>query len=157
MPPPNYAIEYLVNGLSASPLVLSRLSKDVSAPQWDERLDPDRFTLREALAHVGDWEAIWLSRISRMRTESMPFLQNVDETELSKERNYGASDPLESLRRYREGRVRVLELLRSLRPEEWERKGDRERAGVVTLFQLAVIILGHDAYHLKQFAQALGE
>ena len=49
---------YLLLDLESAPEALARLLADVTDPAaWDRRPDPDRFTLREMVAHLADWKA----------------------------------------------------------------------------------------------------
>ena len=151
---PVYARDYLIDALAGTPLILEKLLSGVPDETIDARPDADRFTLREVAAHLADWEPIWHERITRMRTEDMPFLHNVDESELALRNRYSESDIEESLQRFRTGRSQLVELLRQIGDQEWDRKGNRERAGIMTIYQLAVLVLSHDGYHLKQVASA---
>src|SRR5437879_4197786 len=60
---PVFARKYVLAGLTGSPDVLEALLKDVGPndPAWDKRPDPERFTIREVLAHLADWEGIFLA------------------------------------------------------------------------------------------------
>ena len=59
--------KYLLSALAGTPVVADRLLLDVHAddPRWDFRPEPDRFTLREVVAHLADWEPIHLERLTR--------------------------------------------------------------------------------------------
>ncbi len=155
MPLPTAARDYLVKALDGSPVVLAALIGDRSDddPLWDSRPDPERFTLREALAHLADWEPIWLERMQKIETGVHPFLPSVDEGALAIENNYSASSPRASLARLSEGRATVVEHLKAVPDEAWDLTGDREFVGVLTLQQLAYYILAHDGYHLRQAAE----
>jgi hypothetical protein len=154
---PPAARAYVINGLEGTPAVLEGLLKGVSAddPVWDRRVSPERFSLREVLAHLADWEPIWIERIRRMKVEDGPLLPNVDEGQLAIDRNYAASDPFASMARFREHRVLVFKRLSELSELDWSRTGEREFVGHVTLENLATMMLGHDAYHLKQIAETI--
>ena len=53
---------YLLLDLESAPDVLARLLADMSDPAvYDRTPDPDRFTLREMVAHLADWEAVFLN------------------------------------------------------------------------------------------------
>ena len=71
---------YLLLDLESAPDVLARLLADTSEPAvYDRRPDPDRFTLREMVAHLADWEAVFLDRLSKTRDEENATLQGLDE------------------------------------------------------------------------------
>ena len=155
LPPP--ALNYILLALEGTPDVLESLLNAFAYddPVWDLRPNPDRFTLREILAHLADWEPIFLERITRMRDEDTPHLPDVDEGQLAVARDYAHVDAPASLMRFRQGRAQLLPVLRALPVEAWERPGFRERIGPLTLENLVVLILGHDGYHTRQIAQWL--
>jgi uncharacterized damage-inducible protein DinB len=157
MPLPNAARDYLLKGIESTPTILRALTiaRADDDPAWDRRSDPDRFTLREALAHLADWEPIWLERFQRIRVGDHPFLPSVDEGALAIENRYSEIAPSQSLAKQREGRRSLTAYLRSIRDDEWDLTCDREFVGVLTLQQLAMYILAHDAYHLEQVAEGL--
>lgn len=155
MPLPEAAREYLFKALEGTPIVLRSLVADLAedSPLWDRRPDPDRFTLREVLAHLADWEPIWLERVSKIAMTEHPFLPSVDESAIAVENDYASVSPRESLRRIEIGRAELVAFLRTLPEGAWDRTGDREFVGVLTLQQQAVFALTHDGYHLRQVAE----
>jgi uncharacterized damage-inducible protein DinB len=144
---------YLRHGLAATPIVLERLCVGVTEQDLDRRPDPERFTLREALAHLADWEGVWLDRMTRMRREDHPFLESFDEGQWAIDHDYAHSNAAEQLIRFRAGREKISALLNELTDDEWERTGNREEIGSVTILDFAVLVLGHDGYHLRQFVE----
>lgn len=148
-------LDYILNGLEAAPRVQNRLLRGVS--EWDARPDPERFTLREMVAHLADWEEIWAMRVGRFLNEDHPMLESIDEGQLAAERDYAGQDPATNLRRYAEGRTKLVDLLRKLTLDSWSRTGHRQFVGDLTLFEMAALISGHDGYHLKQTVEFLGD
>ena len=155
MPLPAAARDYLINALDGTPVVLAAIlgaRPDVD-PIWDKRPNPDRFTLREALAHLADWEPIWRERIDKIQTGTHPFLPSVDEGALAVERDYASRSPSASLAKLALGRQELVTRLKTIPDDDWDLTGDREFVGVVTLQQQVYYILAHDAYHLRQAAE----
>lgn len=155
MPLPDAARDYLLKALDGTPVVLAALLGERSDddPIWDKRPDPDRFTLREALAHLADWEPIWLERVAKIRTGSHPFLPSIDEGALAISNHYDTISPSESLRRFRDGRAACIENFKAIDRDAWDLTCDREFVGILTLQQLIYYVLAHDAYHLRQVAE----
>jgi uncharacterized damage-inducible protein DinB len=149
--------QYLVSALSGTPDVVERLLKELSAddPLWDFRPDPERFSLREVVAHLADWEPIHLERISRMLAEENPTLPDIDEGKMAADNDYAHSDPHGSLEWLRGGRQKVVQRLETLMSDEWTRPGYRETIGEITIEVQATFIAAHDGYHTRQIAQWL--
>ena len=154
---PDKARYYLMKGLEAAPLVIEKMLTDSADVDYDRRPDPERFTLREVLAHLADWEPIWFERIQRMAEEDEPHLLGYDEGQLAMDNDYAHSDPRRQLMRFREGRTALLGYLRNLPAESWSRRGVHSEWSELNIAAMAVLILGHDGYHTKQVAEWLGE
>ncbi|MBS1715859.1 MAG: DinB family protein [Armatimonadetes bacterium] len=150
-------LDYLVNGIAATPVVFTGLlgGLDRLDPRWDARPDPSRFTLREMIAHVADWDDVFLRRFERILEEDGPLLESIDEAVLCSERGYSGQDPVANLERHRTGRGRLVQALRDFPADAWGRTAHREFIGDVDAVHLASIVLGHDMYHLRQSAEFL--
>lgn len=148
-----YIRRYVLSGLRATPQVYARLLENLTEEEADARPDPERFTIREAIAHMADWETIFRERGERIRDEDVPFLPGYDEGALAVERNYAALPVADSLARFIEGRTALLDFFEGLGASDWERKGSRDEIGIITIADLATMILGHDGYHGLQFIE----
>jgi len=74
---PSRIRSYLLSDLECAPDVLSRLLSGITDPAlYDHRPDPSRFTLREMVAHLADWEVVFFTRLAQTRDESDPILPN---------------------------------------------------------------------------------
>jgi uncharacterized damage-inducible protein DinB len=152
---PNAAGKYLLDGLAATPVVVDRLLAAAPEADYDRRPDPERFTTREMMAHLADWEPIWLERLTLIRDTDNPPLPNRDPDEWAARNSYGTADVAEQQARFRAGREKLLALLTALTPEQWERRGTHSAWGPLSMEELAVLVLGHDGYHLRQLAEWL--
>jgi Mycothiol maleylpyruvate isomerase N-terminal domain. len=154
---PPYARDYLLSALEGAPSVIDRLLADLGPgdPLWDRRPDPDRFTLREVVAHLADWDPIFTERLARTRDEDHPFLPDVDEGQVALDRNYAESDPRESQSRFRAGRAALVSLLRALPPDAWARAAEKENVGTLTIETQVTLICAHDGHHARQVVEWL--
>ncbi len=141
---------YLLLDLESAPDVLARLLADTSTSAWDRRPDPDRFTLREMVAHLADWEAVFLERLTKTRDEKNATLQGLDEGQVAIDHDYAHADPFECLTRYKARRVGIVTLLRGLASEQWARAGRHTEIGPISLEEQMVLIAAHDGYHRQQ-------
>jgi uncharacterized damage-inducible protein DinB len=152
---PKAAGKYLLDGLAATPVVVDRLLAAAPGADYDRRPDPQRFTTREMMAHLADWEPIWLERFTLIRDTENPPLPNRDPDEWAARNGYETADVTEQQARFRVGREKLLALLTALTPEQWERRGTHSAWGPLSMEELAVLVLGHDGYHLRQLAEWL--
>ena len=145
-----YVNRYVKLGLAAMPDVLETLLVGSTPQELDARPDPDRFTLREAIAHVADWEAVWLQRMQRIQAEENPLLPSYDEGQWAIDHHYAQSNLTEQLAKFRTGRAALVALLETVPENEWGRTGQHGQLGSLTFAELASLVLGHDGYHLQQ-------
>jgi hypothetical protein len=146
------ARSYFVGALELPEGIFAELLSDYRPddPIWDFRPDPNRFTLREAICHVADWNDIFRERIERTRDEDHPLLPNMDEEQLAVDKKYAEADPTEALRRFAETRRTLIETVKALDPADWDRIANRARIGDITMSDQIALIAAHDAYHLRQ-------
>lgn len=151
-PTPDRIRIYRFKGLEATPTLYARLLEGITEAELDLRPDPERFTLREALAHVADWEAIWLERMRLIATEDDPFLPGYDEAQWAIDNDYAHADATEQLTRITNGRAEMTTFLSDLPAEAYARTGRHGEIGALTLGDLVTLVLSHDVYHLHQIA-----
>lgn len=153
---PEYAKKYLLTGLSATPDVFEALLEHIkpSDPVWNFTPDPQRFTLRAIVAHMADWDGIFLGQIIRTRDEDEPEIEDIDEGQVAIDNDYAASDPFANLGRFRATREILIQTFHDLDPAHWNRVAHRH-FGPITALHQAVLILGHDGYHAQQITQWL--
>ncbi|MEZ0327112.1 MAG: DinB family protein [Fimbriimonas sp.] len=146
---------YLLLGLQLAPLTYQRLIALVPKERWDERTDPNRFSLREAIAHVNDWEPILLGRMQTAVSTPGATIRAYDEAARAVEQNYAATDPLEQAAQLIERREITVRYLRNEAEGCWSNLVVHPERGPITLSDQANMILGHDHYHLEHLAQYL--
>lgn len=150
---PEKVLSYLMVALEGAPDLFDVLLRGMTDEEADRRPDPDRFTIREALAHLAEWEDVFRERLVLTRDQPDPVLQGYDEGQWALDHDYAHSDWREQARLYRERRSEMVRLLRALTPDQWDRVGQHTEAGPITLAEQAVLISAHDSYHLQQIAR----
>ncbi|MEI7986873.1 MAG: DinB family protein [Armatimonadota bacterium] len=146
---------YLFKGLAAGPTVVRRIVSQVPPSKYDSVSDPDRFTLREAVAHVADWDSIDLDRIKQIIEDPGCTITPFDETERSIEQNYTSTEVMDQLDLYTSRRTTLIAFLESLAPEAWNVQGFHPEKGILTVYDMANLVLAHDTYHIEHFTQFL--
>ncbi|MBS1709286.1 MAG: DinB family protein [Armatimonadetes bacterium] len=146
---------YLFNGLRLSPAAVRSIVTAVPDSLYDTALDPDRFTLRFALSHLVDWEPIMLSRIKACVEQPGTMIYGIDEGQRAIDEHYENWDVLETLDRFDKGRAEIVAYCQGLSPEEWARTAVHNERGEMSALDWAWTIVGHDMYHIEQFAAYL--
>jgi len=146
----NGTVKYLLFGLEATPVVVHSLLENQPEDIFDKQPDPERFSLREVVCHLADWEGVWLNRMQKMVSEESPELPGYDEGQWAIDHNYKEANAKEQIAKFIEGRIALVAFLKKLESEQWQRTGIHSQWGPISILSLATLVIGHDGYHTKQ-------
>lgn len=147
---------YLVPGLKLSPDIFQRVIDRIPDEKLDVPTHPDRFSPREVIAHLADWEPIMRDERIRATLENPGQTFNAyDEVEMAATNRYAETDINEQLRKFAIERAETVALIRQMPAEAWEFIGHHPEAGDLKLWQITNMILGHDTYHIEQLTAVL--
>jgi hypothetical protein len=148
---------YLLPAVEFGPCVIRRLIDLLPADRLDTRLDPERFTPREIVAHLADWEPIMRERIRTAVSNPGTTIPAYDETQMALDHGYAESDPWEQAELFRRERQITAGLLHSFRAEDWGMQVIHPERGAQSAEDLANALLGHDLYHIEQLSAYFGK
>jgi hypothetical protein len=138
----------LIDKLGAMP---DYLAAEFASLAPDDALRPgpqNGFSPVEQCWHLADLEQEGFGeRMQRLRTEVKPLLPDFAGDVIARDRNYRGKSLAEGLAAFRQARARNLEFIASIEPTEWSRDGLQEGVGEVTLCDIPVMMLEHDAAH----------
>jgi DinB family protein len=133
--------------LEAQSVEVPPLFEAIPETQSDYRYAPDKWSIREVLAHLNDCERLFVFRafwFARGFTGPLPtFDQNVAMTSAGAEQRSWAGH----IDEFRAVRAASLALFRNLPAEAWDRRGIASD-NPVTVRALAYITAGHVAHHV---------
>ncbi len=102
----------------------------------------------EQVWHLADLERDGFGvRIRRLQTEDHPQLPDFDGAKIAQERAYRTLSLQEGLRAFRAARANNMAALETVSQDEWTRGGTQEGVGDVSLCDMPVFLLQHDAAH----------
>ena len=137
--------------LAATPRRFAALFLALEPELHRVRPDGQPFAFAEHLWHLADLETeAFQVRLRRLLEEESPFLPDFDGTAAARHRDYLSKEPAEGLRRFSAARARTLELLDRVRPGDWDRMGEQQGAGALTVADLPDRMLAHDRAHLEE-------
>lgn len=148
---------YLFPGLEFGPRIVERIVNQIAPARYDEKTDPSRFTLREAIAHLADWEPILRERIEVAVQQHNSPVCGLDEEIRAVEMGYQNWDVAEQLTVFRVERQRTIEFLRTLNPEDWGKTIVHNEKGKQTVADQANQLLGHDLYHIDHLIEFISD
>jgi hypothetical protein len=119
---------------------------------------PGEWSARDVLAHMRSCADVWGGCIRQILQEERPVIRAVDPRTWARSTNYLELDFETSLREYTAQRRELLDLLRSLPPDAWQREADVVGAGkplVRTVHFYAQWLAKHERPHLKQIRRVI--
>lgn len=146
---------YWRHGLRAGPLAFRRLVGLIPEADYDRKTSPERFTLREAAAHLADWEPILRERIRLAVVSPGSSVEAYDESERAVQQNYQATHPVEEAERWQQERDETVAYLDTLRPEDFAKTCVHPERGTMTVEDMVALLIGHDAYHIVHVTEYL--
>lgn len=146
---------YLLIGLEVNWKSIARLVEEFRPGAYDIRPHPKRFSMREVVAHLADWEAIFLGRMKTAVESPGSTIEAYDEEERAIQGGYANKDPREQMKVWEKERRETIDFLRSLSEEVWERTVEHPERGTLTIEDIAHTLVCHDLYHLDQLQEML--
>ena len=146
---------YIRRALRLAPVIIERLVRKLPPEAIDARPDPARFTIREVICHLADWEPLFLERLRGCVTEPNFVLVTHDEGQLAIEHDYAHQDLEASLARYKAGRDAYATYVETLSNQDLDKVATHPELGVMTATGLIELVVGHDVYHIEQISAFL--
>ena len=146
---------YLFQALEAGPVIFSRLCMIIGETKVDEKTDPERFTLRYAIAHLADWEEIQLGRMRAAVESPGTMIEAFDEVLRAEEQSYSEMALDDCLRKFAERRKETIAYLNDREYNEWPQTVYHPERRWLSLYDLANLMVAHDTYHIEHLTQFL--
>jgi hypothetical protein len=131
-------------------------SKHWKPDSW-EGIPSEPLSPIEQLCHVRDVEIDgYQLRFQRTLKEESPFLPALDTDGLARDREYYKQDAARVLAEFGAARVKTLEMLKALSPQQLARRAEFEGYGQTTLKGLVHYLCSHDQQHLAGLQWLMG-
>ena len=142
-------IRDLVGTLAKTPDEITRLLENIPANSISVRPSPDEFSVLENVCHLRDIEIEGdRVRIQRILAEDHPMLSDLDGARLAIERDYNRQSLNEALEAFTSARRQNVAVLSETAADDFEREGEMEGLGRITLRKLLEMMCEHDDGHL---------
>jgi FMN phosphatase YigB (HAD superfamily) len=151
-------LETMLAVLRSTPAVLHTYGAAFEPANWEEQLQPGEWSYTEIMCHLRDVDSeVNLPRIMQVLNEENPFLPGIDSDKWAHERLYYCQNGPDALKDFTNTRIKLLEILDSLQPSDWQRPASHAIFGPTNLKELVNIIVGHDQLHIQQAFNAQGD
>ena len=146
----------LIEALNATPETLQGLLSRITVAQARSAKGGDEnWSVVEVICHLRDAEEISLGRVKAIRDQDCPRIAAYDQEILARERNYREDDPHAALEAFAGFRKQHTVVLSGLPAKDWERSGEFEAFGRMTISAHTIHKLYHDSVHCAQIARQL--
>jgi hypothetical protein len=132
------------------PEVLAVVLTGVYGEEMDFTPAPDKWSIRQIMAHLADAELVLAHRLRQVIAEDNPSLIAFDQNAWARNLDYARRLPKQSLDSFRRIRAENYDLLRALPETAFERTGAHTERGPMTLRQLLDIYAEHAESHARQ-------
>jgi len=145
----------LTASLQSTPAVLDGLLRGLQPAGWTTRSDRHEWALVEIICHLRDMDVeVNLTRLETLMAADNPFIVGQDTDPWAAERRYIEQDGPAAFRDFVAARMRLLEILKSLPAESWQRRARHTIFGPTDVHELVGFMAEHDRTHIRQ-ARAL--
>lgn len=148
--------ERIIDALEATIVNFQRLMENRSREELQQAAQDGGWGIVEILAHVRDWEEVHHERVRSILIEDHPVLEDYDDTLWAIEHDYGSQEGHKVFHDIAELRQDLVERLRELDQDAWQRGAVLSGHGEITLTWLMENLVRHDAKHLNQARDVFG-
>jgi len=139
----------LIDDYLAGPQLLRQAVAGMSREQLLARPVPGKWSTLEVVCHLADFEIVGADRIKRVIAENEPTLLGGDEKAFAARLAYHQRDADEELLLIETIRSQVARILRTLKPEDFQRRGVHSEAGPLTLEAFVQRNTRHIPHHVR--------
>ena len=134
---------------------LAQLIEGVSTSELRKRPAPDRWSVREIIAHLADGEIVGGFRVRFILGSPGSPVVAYDQDKWVTSGHYDKRNPQKSAELFRVLREANLALLESLEPDDWKQYGMHSERGKESIEHIVRMFAGHDVNHLRQIEKIL--
>ena len=141
--------------LEATPKRLQQIFRVLGSEGLKRSYEPGKWNAMQILCHLADAEMAIGFRLRQVLSEDNHKIQAFEQDDWAK--RYSGLDARAALEAQAAMRAWNLALIRTLRPEDWQRRALHPERGEETVEMLIKMLAGHDLNHLSQMEQIAGQ
>jgi uncharacterized damage-inducible protein DinB len=142
-------LKTLIEQYSAGPEQLRQAVAGMTDQQLDAQPIAGKWSTRQVVAHIADFEPVYVDRMKRVIAENQPIIFAGDPDVFAASLWYDQRDVAEELEMIATLRRHMTRLLRAAEPEDFQRLGKHSESGPITLAQLLENITNHIPHHVR--------
>jgi hypothetical protein len=139
----------LIDEYLAGPAKLRAAIAGMTPDQINAAPVPGKWSTRQVICHLADFEPVYADRMKRVIAENEPTILSGDPDVFAARLAYDRRDMEEELQLIEATRRHVARILRTLQPQDFQRRGIHSTDGPLTLATLLERITQHIPHHAK--------
>ena len=143
----------LIEEYLAGPGKLRNAISGMTAEQIDAAPVPGKWSTRQVICHLADFEPIYADRIKRALAEDHPTIFGGDPDTFAARLAYDQRDVEEELQMIESVRKHMARILRTLSADDFRCTANHSEAGPLTVEQLLKNITNHIPHHIEFIRQ----
>lgn len=147
--------ENAYQALCAGPKVVERIIRVFPKERFDEKDEVNRFTPREVIAHLADFELQIQDRIRVAHRDPGATVELTDPSVRAREHHFEDKNVFHEAEVFESRRSTTVEYLRDLKEEEFENTFTLSNGATVSIKEFVSQIIMHDMYYLEQLSEHL--
>lgn len=152
-------LQQLIANYLAGPVQLREAVAHMSQEQLCAAPIAGKWSTQQVICHIADFEPIYADRMKRVLAENEPTLFGGDPDGFAARLAYAERDVEEELKLIDYVRRQMARILKTLSPEDFQRRGIHSEAGPLSLDVLLTRVTDHIPHHIPfilEKRQALG-
>ena len=143
----------LIEAYSSGPAQLRHAIAGMSDDQLNAAPIPDKWTTRQTVCHIADFELVYADRMKRVIAEHEPTYFGGDPDVFAAGLAYNLREVEEELQLVESIRQQMTRILRTLDDQDFQRIGKHSENGPLSLEALLQGIVGHLPHHVRFIEQ----
>lgn len=147
--------DFALHALQSAPKVVERVLRVFPHDRLDDRFDADRFTAREVVSHLADYEQTVLDRIRAANSHPGREVPSYDPDAHAAQHHFGDKDVFHEAEVYESRRSMTIEYLQGLTSDDYKKSFVMADGREFTISEYLCHVLRHDLNHLEQMSHYL--
>ena len=145
----------LIAALETSPDVIIPLIQEVPAEILKRRPSPRTWSAYENAIHLSQTDAPFRARLELILSTPEPFIETIENSAQDEAGAMLDVDLNESLNRYARERASLVEILKQLKPDEWQKTAVHEAFDHYSVFIMFRHLYLHEMLHAYRIEQII--
>lgn len=145
----------IINALRNAPAIILPLVSEVPPEVLKRRPQPRKWSAHEHACHLAEVHPIFFSRLEQMLNEARPRIVAYNPDEAMEEGALLKIELNEAMQRFVRERARLVERLRQLADEDWQRTAEHEEYSHYSVLIMFRHLALHDMLHAYRIEELL--